>query len=68
MLGPKSLDQILATFNKTLDDLKKLQEGNNKVVDQNNARISYLKACNNELTVEAQRAANVQAKLSELIA
>lgn len=64
---PKSLQGILASFNKVIEDLKTLQTHNNSTIDTNIKTIDTLKAANTQLATEAEQAKNVEANLSKLI-
>lgn len=64
----KSLETILSSFTKTLDDLDNLQRINAGKVAKNEVQLSILRQENEELNEEGNQAAKVHAKLAELIA
>lgn len=67
MIGRKTLDSILSGFNKTLDELQKLQNENTKVVQTNCAKVASLNLDSDERLSENKKAATVQAKIADLI-
>jgi hypothetical protein len=64
----KSLEGILSSFQKTIDDLSALSADNLKEVAGNEVRISNLQTTNLELANEASRAVAVREKLVALLA
>lgn len=63
----KSLETILSSFTKTLNDLEALQSANAKEVAENEVKLSALRLENHELNEEGNQAAKVHAKLTELV-
>lgn len=69
MLGfkKKTLPDILATFTKTLEDLKGLSDDNRKEVSDNKVLIEHLEVTNTTLEEEATKADAVAAKIQALV-
>lgn len=63
----KTVDQILANFQKTIDDLSSVEDQNKTDADKAAAVIEQKKAEQANCLAEADRAANVRKKLSDLL-
>lgn len=63
----KSLDTILSSFNKTIEDLETLKSGNKAQVATNTAIIANLNVHNSALLTEHDAAHNVHQNLSALV-
>jgi hypothetical protein len=63
----KSLDSILSSFTKVVEDLKVLQQDNAKAIYRNEAVINNLKTENLTLESESERASKVQDKINSLL-
>jgi hypothetical protein len=63
----KSLESILSTFTKTVEDLGVLQEFNFRDIENNTKSIDALTAINNRLRTENERAAKVEEKINSLL-
>lgn len=67
IFGSKSVDDVLSTFNKAVDDLRAIKDDNyGKAADKTDT-ISRLKAEITEHEAEAKRADSVAQKISDLI-
>jgi len=64
---PKSLEAILASFNKTVVELEVLQDLNKKSIENKESLISDLEASARALRDENDRAARVQVKVRNLL-
>lgn len=67
MFQPKSLDRILSSFNKTVEELSQLIDHNAAKTQANSAEIKALEAQNAQLSDEANKASQVRAKINALI-
>lgn len=67
-MKPKSLDDILGSFNKTLNDLEALITSNDAKASANSAKIEDLFTENNALIAEAAKAERVVSRIKELVA
>lgn len=63
----KSLNDILSTFNKAIEDLAALQNGNGDEIAENSETIVELQEKNRALVSESETAAKVQKRLSDII-
>ncbi len=63
----KSLDSILSGFNKTLADLKQLQEANQTKCLEKGTKVVSLQSEIKSLVDESAKAAKVHAKISEIV-
>jgi hypothetical protein len=63
----KSLDNILSGFNKTLEDLKALQEKNEADRVEKSAKVIELESEMKSLVTESAKAAKIHAKISEIV-
>ena len=67
MFKSKSLESILSTFTKTVEDLSILIENNAAKIGGNNKAISALLESNTSLQSDINTAANIKDKLTKLI-
>lgn len=63
----QSVDAILRTFNKVIEELKYTEEHHNISREQKTSRIRTLEAENIGHGLHAERAANVRAKIEQLV-
>lgn len=63
----KGLDTILASFDRVMTDLDKLQVENLQEVQSNKAVIERLEAQNGVLVVEAQKADRIHKNIAQLL-
>jgi adenylosuccinate lyase len=63
----KSLDSILSSFTKVIDDLQVLQEGNSKDIKRYDDEILARQVLKERLEVESGRALKVQEKINSLL-
>lgn len=63
----KSLDSILSSFTKTVEDLKSLVSKNDAAVASNKERIASLQSENVALAAESVQAGEVIASINKLI-
>lgn len=66
--GVKSLNSILSSFHKVVEDLQKLQVSNNLKVEMNNDRVDKIRKETEALKAEAEQAAKVQENITKLLA
>jgi hypothetical protein len=67
MFKKKSLESILSTFTKTVEDLRVLQDDNFDEIAENNVKLEELAAKNVALVNENARAAKVEEKINSLL-
>lgn len=67
MFGPKSVNQILAGFSKTLDELETFMVQADATQKANDQRIRELQAENAAVHADALRAQNAADKIKEII-
>lgn len=65
--GVKSLNSILSTFNKVVEDLQKLQVANHNLAQLNRQRMAKIKSDTEALEDESARAAKIQDNISKLL-
>lgn len=63
----KTLEGILSSFTKVVEDLRVLQLQNNEKVDRNQAAIDRLMAQNTSLSTEASRAKTIEENITKLL-
>lgn len=67
LMTNKTLNDILAGFQPTVEELHSLMDRNDEVIDSNEKQIATLAAENRALKAENDRAASVVEKISALI-
>ncbi len=67
LMTNKTLNDILAGFQSTVEELQSLMDRNDEVIDSNEKQIATLAAENRALKAENDRAASVVEKISALI-
>ena len=67
LMTNKTLNDILAGFQSTAEELQSLMDRNDEVIDSNEKQIATLAAENRALKAENDRAASVVEKISALI-
>lgn len=67
LMTNKTLNDILAGFQSTVEELQSLMDRNDEVIDSNEKQIATLVAENRALKAENDRAASVVEKISALI-
>lgn len=67
LMTNKTLNDILAGFQSTVEELQSLMDRNDEVIDSNEKQIATLAAENRVLKAENDRAASVVEKISALI-
>jgi hypothetical protein len=67
MFNIKSVDAILAVFNKTIEELKKVEDHHSSVIASNDIVISKVVADSKARDAEKNKAAAVRAKIEKLI-
>jgi hypothetical protein len=67
MFKKTSLESILSTFTKTVEDLRVLQDDNFDEIAENNVKLEELAAKNVALVNENARAAKVEEKINSLL-
>lgn len=67
LMTNKTLNDILAGFQSTVEELHSLMDRNDEVIDSNEKQIATLAAENRALKAENDRAASVVEKISALI-
>lgn len=65
--GVKSLNSILSTFHKVVEDLQKLQVANHNLTQLNRQRMAKIKSDTEALEDESARAAKIQDNISKLL-
>lgn len=63
----KSLNGILSSFNKTIDDLAEFRQKNEEDIKQNNQNIADLQVKTKVLVDDSTKAEKIQAKITEFI-
>lgn len=66
--GVKSLNSILSSFHKVVEDLQKLQVANRNRIMSNDERVAKIQAESDMLNDEAEQAAKVQENITKLLA
>lgn len=67
LLREKKLPQILASFERTMNDLETLQDRNAATIDMHERSIAASKSARDQLEAESTAAAQIQENIKKLV-